>query len=157
MGGWGGGLESSRCSEEKKKDKYTGIKRRVDVWSRKDGVFFQRQIVSFLLEATREWSDGSARDTPPTPPTPLRSRRGRARPMMGSGGQVSPVETAPSATTATLVHSATAGPNNMSATHLRGNLPHYGCDYFQITNHSNGESVCIGSSSALQALAEKAL
>lgn len=80
----------------------------------------------FCPEATKEWSDGSARDAPllHTP----RSRRRRARLMKGSGGQVLPVETALIAT-AVLVQSATASVN-MSTTHLRGNFPHYGCDYF---------------------------
>lgn len=156
MGGWGGGVESSRSSEEKKRQIHghqttSGCmeQKRWSVFSETNGLFCPGGN-----KGVERWLSPGP---PPTPPTPLRSRRGRTRPMKGSGGQISPVETAPSVTTATLVHSATAGPNNMSATHLRGNLPHYGCDYFQITNHSNGESVCIGSSSALQALAEKAL
>lgn len=103
----------------------------------------------FCPEATREGSDGSARDPPPLhPPPPPESRCQRARLMKGSGGQVLPVEMALTAT-AVLVQSAAVGANNMSTTHLRGNLPHYGCDYFQITNQSDCKIACTGSSSGL--------
>lgn len=115
-GGWGGG-------ERKKNIKHMGFKLQVDVWRRKDLVFFQRSGEKYYMEG-EHWL---SRDTPPPPPP--RSRRRRARPMKWSGGQLLAVETALTAT-AELVHSAAAGANNMSSSHLRGNLPHYGCDYF---------------------------
>lgn len=86
----------------------------------------QRQIISFVPR--QQGSDGSARDT--LPPQPPPSRRQRARPMKGSRGQVLPMETAMTATAVLVQSAVNNSANNMSTTHLRGNLPHYGCDYF---------------------------
>lgn len=118
----------------------------------------------FCPEAMREWSNGSAWDLHLNPPAPstinstitAKTSTGETDDG-GAEAKVSPIE-APLTATAVLDESAAAGSaNNTPPPYLRGNFPHYGCDYFQITNQSNSERALIGSSSGLQMLAGEAL
>lgn len=131
-------------------DKHTGIRLRVQ--EKRLSVFFFRGAGTnslFCPEAMREWSDGSAQDLhPPTANSTITAKTSTGETDDGGAeAKVYPIE-APLTATVVL---------DESAAYLRGNLPHYGCDYFQITNQSNSERALIGSSSGLQMLAGGAL